>query len=155
MNEVRCSFHLNREKTTTDFSEDQDDLLDSALINNKFNSALKNDTDNSQTEMISLKEFKDINLNKKHIHSDDLADSSSGKHHHLDHLEHQHNVSLRHHRRSSSLKSSSIKENENEIKNQSKLLNSTNDLFNFNSIILKLSFFKSILRIDLEGYVCV
>lgn len=115
----------------------------------KLNSTLKNEGhDSSNGEMISLKEFKD--KNKKLLHSED----NSIDNHQLDthHLEHVKFETLRRHQRSSSLRSS-IKDSENDFNkklNQSKLLKS-NKFVDLNTIILKLSSIKSILRTDLKG----
>lgn len=150
--------HQSKEKpATTDFSED-DLLLESSL---KLNSTLKRDSQDSNAgELISLKEFKDINLNKKH--SDDAHHlEHSLDAHHLDrqpdhHQEHHAGKmdSLRRHRRSSSLKSSTAKETpDGELKkqlNQAKLLNENESFVDFNSLLLKLSSIKSILRFDLK-----
>ena len=159
LNEVRGSYR-SKEKPITDFSED--DLLESSL---KLNSTLKRDSQDSNAgaELISLKEFKDINLNKKHSHSDDAhhLEHSLDTHHldkHLDHHPEHHAGkldSLRRHRRSSSLKSSTTKETpDGELKkqlNQAKLLNENESFVDFNSLLLKLSSIKSILRVDLKG----
>lgn len=142
--------YQSKEKTP-DFSED--DLLDSSL---KLNSTLKRDSqDANATELISLKDFKDINLNKKHMHSDEThhLEHSLDKHHLEHHPEHHVGKldSLRRHRRSSSLKSAKEAPDAELKKPQSKLLNENESFSDFNSVLLKLSSIKSILRVDLKG----
>lgn len=121
-----------------------------------MNSTLKRDSqDSNAAELISLKEFKDISLNKKHLHPDETHHLEHSLDKHLDHPEH-HVVSkldsLRRHRRSSSLKSA--KETpDGELKkplNPAKLLNENESFVDFNSVLLKLSSIKSILRVDLR-----
>ena len=142
------SSYQSKEKTT-DFSED--DLLESSL---KLNSTLKRDSQDSNAgELISLKEFKDISPNSKHLHSDDAHFLEHSLDKHLEHPEHHKLDSLRRHRRSSSLKSSSAKETpDGELKKQqAKLLNESESFVDFNSVFLKLSSIKSILRVDLKA----